>query len=159
MVNDKPFFSIIMPVYNAENFLPKAIDSILNQSYRDFELILVDDCSSDKSLELCIEYLQQDNRIKLLKNTFNFGPSVARNKGLDNAEGEYIGFIDADDYIEEDLLKLIYEEVKHSSADIIKFGVVEEYYNEKKELVSVKKFSPGEFILKNQEDIYVEFLL
>lgn len=154
--NNSPFFSIIMPVYNAEDFLSKAINSILNQSYRDFELILVDDCSSDKSIELCEEYLQKDSRIKLIKNAVNSGPSVARNKGLDNATGKYIGFIDADDYIAGDLLRLVHEKVKHSNADIIKFGVIEEYYNEKSELVSVKKFSPGEFILKNQEDIYVK---
>ena len=90
--------SVIMPVYNAERYLSEAIESVLNQTYTDFELLLINDRSTDKSKEICQEYAQKDNRIVLLENdTENHGPGSARNIGLDNATGEFIIFVDADE--------------------------------------------------------------
>lgn len=96
-----------MPVYNSAQYLKQAIDSVLNQTFINFELIIIDDCSSDESFEICKSYAERDFRIKLLKNTKNSGASVSRNNGIDIANGKYCGFIDSDDYIEHDLLQTV----------------------------------------------------
>lgn len=98
-----PNLSFIIPVYNAEKYIPTCIKSILNQSYHDFELILIDDGSQDKSGEICDEFAINDNRI-IVCHTENGGASKARNLGLDLARGEYIWFVDADDWIDDDFL-------------------------------------------------------
>lgn len=92
-----PLISIIMPVYNAEEYIDDAIQSVLSQTYSNWELILVDDCSTDNSVKIINKYLS-DTRIKLLMNKVNSGPAVARNKALDNASGDYITFLDSDDF-------------------------------------------------------------
>ena len=97
MVNMKKV-SIIVPIYNTEEYLPRCIDSILNQRYSNIELILVDDGSTDKSPKICDDYANKDKRIKVIHKT-NGGVSSARNSGLDIASGEYITFVDSDDYI------------------------------------------------------------
>lgn len=94
-----PTVSIIVPVYNAENYLHKCIDSLLNQNYTDFELILVNDGSKDNSGKICDEYAEKDNRIKVIHKE-NGGVSSARNRGLDEACGKYIMFCDSDDYVD-----------------------------------------------------------
>ena len=96
--------SIIVPVYNAENFLRRCIDSILAQSYTDFELLLVDDGSPDNCGAICDEYATQDSRVRVLHKE-NGGVSSARNLGLDNAQGEWVTFIDSDDWVESDFLE------------------------------------------------------
>lgn len=153
MDNITPFFSIIIPVYNAYTYIGKAIESILGQTFTDFELIIVDDCSKDNSLLICNKYALKDKRIRVLKNDTNSGASVARNKGLDNALGKYCGFVDADDYIDPRLLETVYEALSVSNADMLKFGVFEEYYSDKGDLVSCQKFSPGNFTLNDEEYI------
>ena len=94
-----PEVSVIVPVYNMEEYLPRCIESILAQTYRDFELILVDDGSSDNSGNMCDEYALKDNRIKSVHKE-NDGVSSARNCGLQVAEGKYILFIDSDDFVD-----------------------------------------------------------
>lgn len=100
--------SVIVPVYNVEKYLRQCIDSILSQTYTNFELILVDDGSKDQSGEICNEYAEKDSRIRLFHKE-NGGVSSARNLGLDNAHGEYICFVDSDDWVDntyiEDMLK------------------------------------------------------
>ena len=98
MMTTKPKISVIIPVYNVEKWLNKCIDSILNQSYENFEIILVNDGSTDKSKDICYQYLKEDNRVKVF-DILNSGQSVARNIGLKEAKGDYILFIDSDDYI------------------------------------------------------------
>ena len=93
-----PVISIIIPVYNVEKWLNKCIDSILSQSYENFEVILVNDGSTDKSKDICDQYSKEDNRVKVF-DILNSGQSVARNIGLKEAKGDYILFIDSDDYI------------------------------------------------------------
>ncbi len=95
--------SIIVPVYNAINYLPQCIDSIICQSYIDWELILVDDGSKDQSGKICDEYTKQDNRIKVIHQSNN-GVSSARNAGINHAKGEYLCFVDADDWLEPSFL-------------------------------------------------------
>lgn len=105
-----PKISIIVPVYNAEKYLPQCIDSILNQELKEIEVILVNDGSIDKSGDICDKYSQKDNRVRVI-HTENQGVSSARNKGLKIAVGEYITFVDADDWVDSDIyidaLKLI----------------------------------------------------
>ena len=96
---NKPMISVIVPVYNAEKYLQRCVDSILKQSFTDFEVLLIDDGSHDRSGELCDEYGEKDNRVRVFHKE-NGGVSSARNVGLDNASGEYISFVDADDYLE-----------------------------------------------------------
>ena len=102
-----PKVSIIVPVYKAEQYLHRCVDSILSQSFTDCELILVDDGSPDKSGEICDEYASRDSRIQVIHKQ-NGGVSSARNAGLDVAHGEYVWFVDSDDWIENDSLKEIY---------------------------------------------------
>ncbi len=99
-----PKISIIVPVYNVEQYISRCIDSVLNQTFTDFELLLIDDGSPDKSGEICDEYALKDNRIRVFHKS-NGGVSSARNLGLDNAIGEWIYFVDSDDIIFEDALE------------------------------------------------------
>ena len=96
--------SIIIPVYNASKYLYRCLDSILNQTFRDFELILINDGSTDNSLEILREYETKDSRIIVIDKP-NEGVSAARNQGIEIAKGEYIMFCDSDDYVEMELQK------------------------------------------------------
>lgn len=113
----KPKISIIVPVYNVENHLTRCIDSILNQSFEKFELILVNDGSNDDSLNICKKYLNIDERIKLVSQS-NKGLSAARNTGLKYASGNYICFIDSDDFVEKDYLFLLLSNIEKFNSDI-----------------------------------------
>ena len=114
-----------MPVYNAERYLREAIESVLRQTYTNFELLLINDRSSDNSVAICKEYGEKDPRIVLLENdTGIHGPGPTRNIGLDHATGEYIYFMDADDWIEKDLLWDTVTLAEKTGADIIPFGFV-----------------------------------
>ena len=114
----KPKISIIVPVYNVEQYLRRCIDSILNQSFTDFELLLIDDGSKDSSGEICDEYVARDSRIRVFHKE-NGGVSSARNLGLDNAMGEYITFVDADDYL---LCNTITDKIFNEKFDLIQLN-------------------------------------
>lgn len=101
--------SVIIPVYKAEKYLSRCIASLLAQSFTAFELLLIDDGSPDNSGKICHDWAERDCRIRVLHQT-NAGVSAARNKGLDEAKGEYIVFVDSDDYVGTDYLKHLYEE-------------------------------------------------
>ncbi len=101
-----PEISVIVPVYNAENSIRVCVDSILNQSYPDFELILVDDESQDRSFQICNDYMKKDHRIRVCKIEHG-GVSAARNYGIDQARGTYLSFVDADDYLGREYLMLL----------------------------------------------------
>src|SRR5574344_1639183 len=93
----KELVSIIVPVYNAEKFIGETIESVLNQTYKNFELLLVDDCSKDKSVDVINKYVQKDKRIKLICNKNNSGAALSRNIGIDASKGRFICYLDADD--------------------------------------------------------------
>ncbi len=112
-----PAISIIVPVYKVEKYLNRCIDSILAQSFPDFELILVDDGSPDKSGKICDDYAAKDSRIKVIHKE-NGGLSSARNAGLDMAAGSYVGFVDSDDWIDSDMYKVLYENIVSTNSDI-----------------------------------------
>ena len=109
--------SIIIPVYKVEKYLPECVESILNQTYKNFELILVDDGSPDNSGKMCDEFAEKDSRIKVIHKE-NGGVSSARNIGLDNASGEYITFIDSDDFVDKRYLEVLYSTSKENDTDI-----------------------------------------
>lgn len=96
-----PLISVVVPIYNVEKYLGKCIDSIINQTYKNLEIILVDDGSADSSYQLCKEYALKDSRIVVVQKE-NGGLASARNKGLEYIHGEYVGFVDSDDWIEPD---------------------------------------------------------
>ena len=103
-MNKRPVFSIVMPVYNVEKYINDAIDSVLRQTFRDFELLVINDGSTDDSIEIVTSFQRNDDRINIVHQQ-NLGLSSARNTGIRNAKGEYIYFLDSDDYIEHDTLE------------------------------------------------------
>lgn len=117
----KPIISVIVPVYNSEKFIKKCIDSILNQTFQNFELILVNDESKDNSLEILNGYSKNDNRIIVIDQK-NTGPGLARNAGLKIARGKYVMFIDSDDYIDEDYIEKHFTKIKNDKLDIVVSG-------------------------------------
>ena len=135
-----PKISIIVPVYNVEKYLRKCVDSILNQTFKDFELILVDDGSTDSSGKICDEYNLKDNRIKVIHKE-NGGLSSARNAGLDIAQGEYIGFVDSDDWIELDMYEELYKICKENDADVGIVGINYGGASEKKKSKKIEIYS------------------
>ena len=117
--------SIIIPIYNVERYLKRAIESVLNQTYKNIELILVNDGSPDQSLQICLYYETVDQRVCVI-NQENTGAGHARNAGLAKAKGEYIYFVDPDDYIEPNLIKDNVKRAKETAADLVVFGFFEE---------------------------------
>lgn len=109
--------SVIVPVYNGGTELNRCIDSILNQTYQKIELILIDDGSTDSSLEICREYAAKDNRIRVLHQK-NSGVAVARNRGLKEAKGEYVSFVDASDYVEPDYIEKLYRACSYNHCNL-----------------------------------------
>ena len=118
--------SVIVPVYNVEDYLPKCIDSILSQRYQNLEIILVNDGSTDHSLEICKEYAGKDDRIVLISK-LNGGLSSARNAALDVCKGDYIAFVDSDDWILPDMFSSMLEACKNADADLAICGIGTEH--------------------------------
>ena len=109
--------SIIVPVYQVENYLHKCVDSILAQTFTDFELILVDDGSKDRSGQICDEYAEMDERVTVIHKE-NSGPSDTRNRGIEQAAGNYFMFVDSDDYIAPTMVECLYQSILKENADI-----------------------------------------
>lgn len=118
-----PKVSIIVPVYNVEEYIERCVNSLINQTLTDIEIILVDDSSTDSSLEICKKIALEDNRIKVIHKA-NEGAGMARNSALEIATGKYIGFVDSDDYIEPDMFKSLYEIAEKYSSDLVMSGVI-----------------------------------
>ncbi len=115
--------SVVVPVYNADKYLHSCIETILSQSFTDYELILVDDGSTDKSPEICDEFARNDNRVSTF-HTINSGSSAARNFGLSKAKGMYVAFVDSDDWVEKDYLESMFKALEDNDADV----VISSYY-------------------------------
>lgn len=113
-----PLISVIVPIYNVEKYLARCVDSIVNQTYKDFELILVDDGSPDNSGKICDEYAKKDSRIKVVHKK-NGGLSDARNAGMAVATGEYISFIDSDDYVSDDFFECLLDVMNKKTAILL----------------------------------------
>lgn len=120
--------SIIIPVYNSEKYLKKCLDSICNQSLQDIEIIILDDASTDHSLDIIKSFEKRDSRIKVIHMDRNVGPGVLRNIGISLSNGEYIGFIDSDDYIEPNMYEELYQKIVQNDVDIILSGFIKELF-------------------------------
>lgn len=121
-MNNYPKFTVIIPVYNVAAYLPKCVNSVLEQDFKQYEVILVDDGSTDESSRICDEFAKQDKRIVVIHEE-NRGLSAARNIGIENANGEYILFLDSDDYWHDSsVLNIIYSRLNVSNADILSFN-------------------------------------
>ena len=115
---DNSLISIIIPVYNVEQYLGKCLDSVISQTYKNLEIILVDDGSTDNSGKICDEYALKDNRIKVIHKK-NAGVSIARNTGLNITRGDYIGFVDGDDYIECDMYETLLKKILETNSKLV----------------------------------------
>lgn len=133
----RPLITVIVPVYNVEKYLNRCINSIIEQTYCNLEIIIVDDGSTDSCPSMCDTWARRDSRIKVIHQP-NKGLSGARNTGLDLAKGEYIGFVDSDDYISKDMYEILLKEIKNNSADISIIGVSKVYNNGEKHFVGPK---------------------
>lgn len=131
-----PFFSVLMPVYNSEKYLRRAIDSVLEQTFKDIELILVDDCSTDGSPAILDEYKKMDSRVIVTKTKSNSGVANARNEGIKLINGHYLTFVDSDDYIEKDLFDKVKDVIDKTGAQLVKYSVVEQYYNKNQKCIT-----------------------
>ena len=128
-IKKTPFFSIVMPTYGVERYLPKAIECILHQSFTDWELIIVDDCSLDSSGLIADEYASVDERINVIHSETNNGLSASRNIGMLKSRGKYIWFPDPDDRYSEQLLQKVYEAIEcYPSVPLVMFGHAENWY-------------------------------
>lgn len=148
--------SIIVPVYQVEKYIGQCIESIINQTFKNFELILIDDGSKDKSGNICDEYAKRDKRIHVV-HTENKGAASARNKGLDLATGEYIAFVDGDDYLAENMLDKLYKVITQENCDVVVCDFLNLHRNQKKDFIlelSDRKVTGKEVLshLKNQKN-------
>ena len=121
----KPSLSIIVPVYNNERYLENTLNSVLRQSYEDFELLLIDDGSGDDSLTICQKFAGRDRRVRVICKE-NGGVSSARNRGLDEAQGKYIAFIDGDDCIDPQMYEIMIGVLEGEKVDLVNCRVVKE---------------------------------
>jgi glycosyltransferase involved in cell wall biosynthesis len=150
MSDNKPLISVIVPVYNVEQYLDKCLESIVNQTYRNLEILLVDDGSPDNCPTMCDEWADKDLRVKVIHKK-NGGLSSARNTGLDHCSGEYVGFIDSDDWIDLRFFETLYTNLEEDGSDISVVGVwkvFETYQKSQTEKFSRTTFT-GEEALHN----------
>ena len=125
LLKELPKVSVIVPVYNVSKFLHRCLDSIINQTLQEIEIIIVNDCSPDPlDDEICKEYATRDGRIIYHKHKKNKGLGGARNTGIKTASGEYIGFVDSDDYIHPDMYKVMYEKAKKDNYDFVQCNLI-----------------------------------
>lgn len=153
--------SVIVPVYNVKDYLDQCIQSIVSQTYSQFECILVDDGSNDGSGEICDSWQQKDSRI-IVVHQENQGVSAARNKGLQNAKGDYVTFIDSDDWVDADYLQSLIKPFQQDSPDLVVIGLIQEYPNGNR--IVYKPSDSYSFILNKESvesfiDLNQKFLL
>ena len=138
-----PLISVIVPIYNVEKYLARCVDSIVNQTYKNLEIILVDDGSPDRCSQMCDDYAEKDRRIKVVHKK-NGGLSDARNAGMAVATGEYISFIDSDDYVSDDFFECLLDVMNKENSDIAECSVVKFYednrFDEFSDDLSVKTY-------------------
>ena len=145
--------SIIIPIYNTEKYMNKCLDSLINQTYKNIEIILIDDGSTDKSYDICNMYAKKDNRIKVIRQK-NAGQSSARNTGIEKCDGDYILLVDSDDWIDLDMCEKLYKAMKKYSADIVCAKGCFEYKNNNIKLLN----ELNESLLTNKKDFCLNFL-
>lgn len=152
-MENRILISIIMPVYNAAEYIDKAIESVVSQTHRDLELILVDDCSTDESSTICDRWANFDARIRVFHLDKNSGAGKARNYGIEKASGDYLTFVDSDDVIESDLYEKLLSVCTEFRYDTVVWGMTERYFNDKEEVVSENYVSLEDTFCNTQEEV------
>lgn len=140
--------SIIVPVYNSEKYLADCIESIMMQRHIDLELLLVDNGSTDRSIDICNEYIKRDNRIRLLKEEKR-SPGAARNRGIQHMKGEYFTFVDSDDYVSVDYISRMLACMKNLDVDLVECGAV--LMTESRDIL--RNVSHDEFVIADQKTL------
>lgn len=159
-MSNTPYFSVIMPAYGVEKYLENAVNSILNQSFKDFEIIIVDDASMDNSSKIADELAKKYENIKVIHHETNRGLSEARNTGLRYATGYFVFFMDPDDTVENNLFEQIKSALEKQSSNVVVFGMVEDYYNQNNELQNSVPiaYSNETVYLKNAQEVHEEVI-
>ena len=134
-----PKFSIIVPMYNVEKFIARALESAINQSFKDIEIICVDDCGQDKSIEIAKEFAKKDERIKIVQNERNLGTFAARNNGALSAQGEYLLFLDSDDFLELKACEILNDTLLHYKKQNICLDILGFNYRRDSEMQDITK--------------------
>lgn len=140
--------SVVVPVYNVEPYLKECLESITNQTYRDLEIILIDDGSTDKSGDICDEYGKKDDRIIVIHQS-NHGSASAKNAGLRKSSGEYLAFVDSDDFLQEDAYEFMVKQLEEYCADIIQGcfrKVYKKFYRDVNKIVEMQILDASEFL-------------
>ena len=137
-IKNDALITVVIPVYNVEKYLCQCLDSVVDQSYSNLQILVVDDGSTDKSGKICDEYAQKDTRITVY-HTANHGLSAARNYALDRATGDYIAFLDSDDWLEVDAYSVLIKEAINTGADILHFRFYQEFVNKTSESYGSKE--------------------
>ena len=150
-----PKVSIIIPCYGVEKYLDRCMETIVNQSLQDIEIILVDDKSPDLVPQICDDWAKKDSRIKVIHKEVNEGLGLARNTGLEVATGEYIAFVDSDDFVDKDMYNILYGKAKERDCDVVYCNCIE-YYNESKQVPRLDLTKETIFMGRQEVD---EFLL
>ncbi|WP_407376033.1 glycosyltransferase family 2 protein [Methanobrevibacter sp.] len=147
--------SVIIPVFNVEEYLHVCLNSLLNQSYEDFEIICIDDASTDSSLEILEYFSNKDSRIKILKNGSNNGPGFSRNRGLEEAKGKYISFLDGDDWFSPNAFEVLIEKAERDNLDLLMFKNIV-YYDEPHDF-GMESYYDMEFMDEYQDKVFNHF--
>lgn len=144
--------SVIIPVYNVEDYLHVCINSVLKQTYQDFEIICINDASTDSSLEILEYFAQKDSRVKILKNNSNKGPGFSRNKGLNISKGKYISFLDGDDWFSQNTFEILIKKIEQDNLDLLLFKNIV-YYEEPQEF-GFETYYDMEFMNKFENQVF-----
>ena len=147
--------SVIIPVYNVENYLHVCINSVLKQNYRDFEIICIDDASTDSSLEILEYFAEKDSRVKILKNNSNNGPGYSRNRGLDVAQGKYVSFLDGDDWFSPNTFEILLKKAEKDNLDVLMFKNI--VYYEDNHNFGFEEYYDMEFMNKYENKVFNHF--
>lgn len=143
--------SIVIPVYNVEKYLSECLDSVINQTYKDLQIIIVDDGSTDSSGKICDQYAEKDNRITVIHQK-NAGAANAKNTGLDNVKGEYLAFVDSDDWVEHNWIETLVNAMEKYDVDVVECGFDNVFVNEVEE---GKVYTDGEML--TTEDYFIQY--
>ena len=154
----RPVFSVVMPTYGVEKYIEKAIRSVQAQTFENWELLVIDDCTCDQSAEIACEIAKTDSRIRIVHHEINQGLSAARNTGIQEAVGEYIWFMDPDDWVEPELMQAVAASLEKNRAEMVLFGLQEEYYAPDGHLQYSHPISPTEQYFTTQETLRKEFI-
>ena len=144
--------SVIIPVYNIEDYLYVCINSILKQTYHDFEIICINDASNDSSLEILEYFAKKDSRIKIIINDSNHGPGYSRNKGLEVAQGKYVSFLDGDDWFSLDAFEILIKRIEQDNLDVLLFKNIV-YYDETQNL-GFEKYYDMDFMNNFENQVF-----